>query len=248
MGTRRHRFVFVNVLRHVRAVRPDIADPVRAIEERSLLVGDRIVTNPQALVPADAPVVLRERRPLRGEEKLRAALDLFGVEVDHRVCVDLGASAGGFTRVLLERGAARVFAVDVGHGQLRGDLRGHSRVVNLERTNLADLEAAIPRRGRIDLVTMDLSYLSIAAAAPQLEALRLAVDADLIALVKPMFELGLAAPPSDARQLRGALDRAVRGLERTERWRIAGTAHSPVTGSRGAREWLLHARRGEPGR
>ncbi len=239
MATRRR---FVNVVKHVRSVRPDIADPKGAIERRALLVGDRIVTNPAALVPSDAPVVVRRVRPLRGEDKLRAALDAFGVDVTRRVCVDLGAAAGGFTRVLLERGAARVFAVDAGHGQLRGDLRTHSRVVCLERTNLGDLRGRVPRCRPIDVVTIDLSYLSIASALPQLEGqLTLAGDADLVALVKPMFELVLAAPPDDERTLKLALDHAIRGAARAG-WRVTGTMPSPVTGARGAREFLLHAR------
>ena len=213
MGRSRTRFI--PVLQHVRSVRPDIIDPEGAIAERSLLVDDRIVTNPRSQVRADAPVALRPTSPLRGEDKLRSALDTFAVDVHDRVCVDLGASAGGFTSVLLERGARRVFAVDAGFGQLRGALRKHARVVSLERTNIADLGRALPVRcWQIDVVTMDLSYLSVANAAPQLEALRLAADADLVALVKPMYELGLPAPPEDERTLERALDAASRGVKR----------------------------------
>src|SRR5579885_3286776 len=119
-------------------------------------------------------------RELRGTIKLRAALAAFAVEVAGRVALDVGASTGGFTVALLEAGAARVYAVDAGFGQLLGRLRQDARVVNLERTNLAALELPEP----IDLVTVDLSYLSIALAAPQLPR-----APELIALVKPMFEL-----------------------------------------------------------
>ena len=238
---------FVNVLKHVRRIRPDIADPKGAIEQRALLVGDRIVTNTDSLVPSDAPVVVRHARPLRGEDKLRAALDAFGVDVTRRVCVDLGAAAGGFTRVLLERGAARVFAVDAGHGQLRGDLRNHSRVVCLERTNLGDLRGRVPGCRPIDVVTIDLSYLSIANALPQLEGqMTFAGDADLVALVKPMFELGFAAPPKDDRRLKLALDHAVRGAAGAG-WRVTATMPSPVAGARGAIEFFLHSRRDPAG-
>ena len=115
--------------------------------------------------------------------------------------------------------------------------------MNLERTNLADL-SAIPRFAHIGAVTMDLSYLSVADAVPQVEALRFAGDAHLIALVKPMFELGLDAPPEDEPSLRRALDLAVAGVERLP-WHVTGTMPSPVTGSKGAREWLLHARRSD---
>jgi 23S rRNA (cytidine1920-2'-O)/16S rRNA (cytidine1409-2'-O)-methyltransferase len=116
-------------------------------------------------------------------------------------------------------------------------------VVNLERTNLGDL-SAVPRCARIGAVTMDLSYLSVADAVPQIETLSFAPDADLIALVKPMFELGLESPPEDDPSLRRALDLAVDGVQRLP-WHVAGTMPSPVTGSKGAREWLLHARRSD---
>ena len=234
---------FRNVVEHVAHVRPDIADPAGAVAAGEVLVDGVIVTNPRGLVRADASVIHRPPRPLRGEDKLRAALDRFAIDVTGRRCLDLGAAAGGFTRVLLERGVERVFAVDAGHGQLRGDLRADARVVNLERTNLADL-SAIPRCAPIGVVTMDLSYLSIAAAIPQLEPLTFADDADLVALVQPMFELGLDEPPTDERSFERALERAVAGVERGS-WRVAGTMPSPVTGSRGAREWLLHARRSD---
>jgi 23S rRNA (cytidine1920-2'-O)/16S rRNA (cytidine1409-2'-O)-methyltransferase len=234
-----------NVLDHIARTRPDIADPEAAVVGGHVLVDGRVVMNPRSQVRADAAIVLRPPRALRGEDKLRAALDRFEVDVTDRVCVDLGASAGGFTRVLLEHGARRVFAVDAGHGQLRGDLRNHVRVVNLERTNLGDL-SEIPASAPIGTVTMDLSYLSVADAAPQIETLSIAPDADLIALVKPMFELGLESPPQDDASLQRGLDLAVAGVARAP-WRVVATMPSPVTGSRGAREWLLHARRSDTG-
>ena len=195
------------------------------------------------MVPADAPVVIRRQPPLRGEAKLEAALGRFGLVVAGRTCLDVGAAAGGFTRVLLRRGAARVFAVDAGFGQLRGELRTNPRVVNLERTNLADLPLGMPPRLRIGVVTVDMSYLSIADAVPQLEPLKLASDADLVALVKPMFELhpGALPPAADGPEL--GLARAEEGVERAERWRVVSTLPSPIAGSRGSREWLLHASR-----
>ena len=134
------RAKFRNVLDHVRAARDRIfADPEAALTAGHVLIDGRVVTNPRSQVRADASVVIRPPRALRGEDKLRAALERFARRRHRSGMRDLGASAGGFTRVLLEHGARRVFAVDAGHGQLRGDLRNHNRVVNLERTNLADL-------------------------------------------------------------------------------------------------------------
>lgn len=245
MGRRRPRYI--NIVKHVRNVRPDIADPTEAIADRRLMVDGRIVTNTGALVPSTASVALRAFRALRGEDKLRAALDAFAVEVDGRICLDVGAAAGGFTRVLLEHGAAKVIAVDAGFGQLRGSLRTHSRVLNLERTNLADLGRAVPRCWDVEVITLDVSYLSVAAAIPQLEAVRISPSTHLVALVKPMFELGMSQPPSQEKQLRRALELARRGVELQRRWVVQETMPSPVTGARGAREWLLHARRATPG-
>jgi 23S rRNA (cytidine1920-2'-O)/16S rRNA (cytidine1409-2'-O)-methyltransferase len=235
------RAKFRHVLELLARTRPDLTDPEAAIKAGHVLIDGRVVTNPRSQVRADAAIVLRLPRVLRGEDKLRTALVGFAIDVTDRICVDLGASAGGFTRVLLERGASRVYAVDAGHGQLRGDLRNDARVVNLERTNLGDL-SAIPRDEAIEVATMDLSYLSVADAVPQIETLVFSPDADLVALVKPMFELGLDTPPADDPSLHRALDLAVAGVERSP-WRVINTMPSAVTGSKGARESLLHGRR-----
>jgi 23S rRNA (cytidine1920-2'-O)/16S rRNA (cytidine1409-2'-O)-methyltransferase len=232
---------FRNVIEHVARSRPDIVDPETEVIAGHVLVDGNVVTNPRSLVRADASVVLRLPRPLRGEDKLRAALEGFAIDVTGRTCVDLGAAAGGFTRVLLERGSRCVYAVDAGHGQLRGELRSDDRVVNLERTNLADAADRIPAGSEpIGVVTMDLSYLSITAAVPQIEGLPFAPAADLVALIKPMFELGLDSAPDDVPSLLRARDLAVAGVAAGP-WRVAATMPSPVTGSKGAREYLLHA-------
>src|SRR5262249_2058009 len=144
----------------------------------------------------DAAIVVREAAPLRGETKLAAAIDTFHVPVADRVAVDVGAAAGGFTRVLLAAGARRVYAVDVGHGQLLGSLRGAGGVVHLEARNPADLDAGLVP-AVVELVTIDPSSLSLAAAVPQIGRVVFAPDADLLALVKPPFELALPRPPSD---------------------------------------------------
>jgi 23S rRNA (cytidine1920-2'-O)/16S rRNA (cytidine1409-2'-O)-methyltransferase len=185
--------------------------------------------------------MLTTHAPLRGEAKLRAALAQFGVDVAGRVCLDLGAAAGGFTRVLLEFGAAKVYAVDVGFGQLLGSLRQDERVVNLEATNVAALDThLIPEA--IEVVTIDVSYLALAAAVAQLDRITIALGADLIGLVKPMFELRLARAPVDPETVDAATARAVAGIAETG-WEIVGVMPSPVLGGRGAVEALVHARR-----
>lgn len=220
---------------------PDITDPSAAIAAGRIAVDGRVAANPATWIRPDASVSRRIDTPLRGEAKLRAALAAFAVEVAGRIAVDCGAAAGGFTRVLLAAGARRVYAVDAGHGQLRGFLRADPRVVALERTNIAALDARrVP--DEVELVTVDLSYLAIALAAPQLGALRFAPDAELVALVKPQYELGLEHPPRLRADHRRAVALAEDGL-RAAGWTPLGSIRSPVPGSRGAIEHLVHARR-----
>lgn len=231
----------VRVLSLLKRTHPGLADPESAIEDKAVVVDGVIVVNPRSLVRRDAVVKVREPRALRGGWKLGGALDHFQISVTDRVGLDLGASSGGFTRVLVDRGARSVYAVDVGYGQLIGSLRQNPKVVNLERTNLARLTTALVPE-LVDVVTMDLSYLSIADAIGQIEKVRFAADADLIALVKPMFELGRGELPTTPAEFDEAIARASRGVELLP-WAVQGWMPSPVTGSHGATEFLLHARR-----
>ncbi|MBV9278447.1 MAG: TlyA family rRNA (cytidine-2'-O)-methyltransferase, partial [Chloroflexi bacterium] len=229
----------------VEALYPELPDARASIEEGKIAIDGRIVRNPASMVGAGSCVTVVAAVRLRGEAKLQAALDRFDVPVAGRIALDAGAAAGGFTRVLLDRGAVRVYAVDAGHGQLAGFLRQHPRVVNLERTNLAVLGPGIVP-DRIDLITLDLSYLSLTDAVPQLDRLSIGPHADLVALVKPMFELHLSQPPPAAERaaLERALATAVEGIGRAG-WQVVASMESPVLGSRGAFEFLVHAHRSQ---
>ena len=141
--------------------------------------------------------------------------------------------------MLLERRAKLVYAVDAGHGQLRGSLRQEARVVNLEGVNLGSLDGRLVPEA-VQLFTVDVSYLSLAAAVPQLARVPMPAAVELVALVKPMFELGLAFAPADDENVNRALELAVAGIERAG-WSVAGTMASPVRGARGAREHLVYA-------
>ncbi|MEA2404403.1 MAG: rRNA (cytidine1920-2-O)/16S rRNA (cytidine1409-2-O)-methyltransferase [Thermoleophilaceae bacterium] len=222
--------------------RPDLPDPDRLIRAGRVLVDGAVVTNPDSMVLPGSAIALDDPAPLRGTLKLGPALDRFGVDPRGRVCLDAGASAGGFTSTLLERGVRRVYAVDVGFGQLLGSLRQDERVVNLERTNVAHLDTRLVP-DPVDLVTLDLGYLSLADGVPQLGALNYAPGADLVALVKPMFELRLGEPPDDRATLDEALHRATDGVERAG-WHVEESMDSPVRGGGGAAELFLHALRG----
>jgi 23S rRNA (cytidine1920-2'-O)/16S rRNA (cytidine1409-2'-O)-methyltransferase len=190
-----------------------------------------------ALVAADHPYVGR------GGVKLAHALDAFGIAVVGRDALDIGASTGGFTDVLLQRGAARVVALDVGHGQIDWSLRNDPRVVVIERFNARHLTAAdLP--GPVDLVAIDVSFISLRHILPAVPPL-LRPGADVVALVKPQFEAGRAEvrkgivrdPAIHARVLEevGAAAREV-GLS------PVSSVPSPITGAKGNQEFLLHLR------
>jgi 23S rRNA (cytidine1920-2'-O)/16S rRNA (cytidine1409-2'-O)-methyltransferase len=180
-------------------------------------------------------------RDLRGSTKLRPALDAFGVAVEGKTCLDVGASTGGFTTVLLERGAARVYAVDAGHGQLLGSLRQDPRVTNLEATNVGELTRTLVP-GTVELVTVDVSYLALGEAIAQLASLDLDPGCELVGLVKPMFELRLAQAPTDEDLLAEATERACADA-RQAGWTVAATMTSTQRGSKGAIEGFIHAQR-----
>jgi 23S rRNA (cytidine1920-2'-O)/16S rRNA (cytidine1409-2'-O)-methyltransferase len=241
----RSRARFVALITLVDVVRRDHEDSAALIREGCVRVDGAIITNANARVRRDAAVRVQRPRPLRGTHKLAYAIDHFGVEVAGRIALDVGAAAGGFTTVLLERGARRVYAVDVGFGQLRGSLRRDLRVVNLERHNIGDLDARLVP-DLIGVVTVDVSYLALAAAVPQLVALRIDAGADLLALVKPAYELRASSVPENPYDLARAVDRAAEGITRSG-WCVCGATASPVRGTRGTRELLVHARRAAVG-
>jgi 23S rRNA (cytidine1920-2'-O)/16S rRNA (cytidine1409-2'-O)-methyltransferase len=223
---------------------PELTDPERLIEAARVLVDGRYVTNPNSLVPAAAAVVVLPPSDLRGEAKLGYALDRCAVPVDGAVALDIGAAAGGFTSALLARGARKVFAVDAGHGQLLGSLRQDARVVNLEATNLGALTRTLVPEP-VEIVTVDVSYLPLRSAVAQLAPLEIPAGAHLMGLVKPMFELGLAALPGDEASLDEAVRLAGEGIAEAG-WLVCDTFPSAVTGSRGALEFFVHATAGSP--
>jgi 23S rRNA (cytidine1920-2'-O)/16S rRNA (cytidine1409-2'-O)-methyltransferase len=177
---------------------------------------------------------------LRGTIKLRGALEALAVDARDAVALDIGAAGGGFTHALLEAGARRIYALDAGVGQLRGWLRADPRVVNLEATNLAVLgRDRVP--DPVDLVTLDLSYLAVADALPQLDLALFAPDAHLVALVKPTYELHSAALAADPARVEQAVARAVDAMVRHGS-EVQQRVPSSETGARGAVEVFVSAR------
>ncbi len=233
------RAPFVTLLNLLQRRFPGLEDPADLIRAGLVLVNGVPSTNPLTRLRADAAIRIYRPRPLRGTVKLSHALTTFGVRAAGAVALDLGAAAGGFTQALLGAGAARVYAVDAGSVQLRGWLRADPRVISLERTNLAQLDRRLIGEP-VNLMTMDLSYLAVADAIGQVDRQLLAPAAQLIALIKPTFELHTGALADHPQQIAAAVRAAVRALE-GHGWRVGGEQPSPIRGSRGAIEVLVHA-------
>jgi len=224
---------------------------------RALVLAGRVTVNGHRVSKAGTPVkdgdavaLLESDHPYvsRGGVKLAHALDTFKIDVTNRVALDIGASTGGFTDVLLQRNAARVVALDVGHGQLDWRLREDPRVVVIEHVNARTLAPGqLPDTARVfDIVTIDVSFISLRHILPVVPAL-LTPDGDVVALVKPQFEAGRAEVGKGgivrSDEVRGRVVADVvaagdaLGLERV------AEVDSPIAGAEGNREILLHLRR-----
>lgn len=239
--TRKHRASFIALTRLLQRRYPELKNPTKAVVDGRVVVDGRTISNPKARVREDAILRVIGPRRLRGRAKLAAALDAFGLDVKGVVAVDVGAAAGGFTSALLDQGAKRIYAVDAGFGQLVGRLRLDSRVTNLERTNVAALDDRVVPEV-VDLVTLDLSYLSVADAVGSLLRLRLAPQARLIALIKPTFELRANSLVTDPGEVRNAIRIAVEAIE-SSGWQAEACTIPAVTGAGGAIEAFVLARR-----
>ena len=208
--------------------------------------GARLDRKPGDLVDPETNVVVEQPEPYvsRGGYKLAAALDGFGIDASGRVCLDVGASTGGFTDVLLQRGARRVYAVDVGRGQLAERLRQDARVVSMERSNARNLTArTLPEP--VSLATIDVSFISLRLVLGPVASALDQAGGDVVALVKPQFEAGrgetrdgvVRDPAVHARVVGEVIDAARDlGLE------PAGEIASPILGPEGNREFLVHLR------
>ena len=181
----------------------------------------------------------------RGGIKLAAALDQFGLDLKDRICLDVGASTGGFTEVLLQRGARCVYAVDVGRGQLHARLRGNEKIVSIENTDIRTLDGA-QLAERPDFATIDVSFISLKLVLPAVEKL-LADRATLIALIKPQFEAGRGAVKKGIVRdtaTHAAVCADIAAFLAARGWRVGDVLPSPVAGGDGNREFLIEGERG----
>src|SRR6185369_1111161 len=215
-----------------------------AIEAGLVTANNMAVRKASEEVAVDATLHATPAHPYvsRGGLKLAAALDRFGFDPKGRVCLDVGASTGGFTQVLLERGAKRVIAVDVGRGQLHASLRKPPEMISLEET---DIRALTPARlgDAPSLVVIDVSFISLKPVLPAALAL-VQLPAQLVALIKPQFEAGRAALKKGVVRdtvVHAAVCEDITTFVVSLGWQVKGVIPSPITGGDGNTEFLLGA-------
>lgn len=206
-----------------------------------VLVNGNRVDKPGTAVPLDSTIELKAQMPYvgRGGFKLAGALETFGLNVQDAVCADVGACTGGFTDVLLQNGAARVYAIDVGYGQLDWSLRKNQRVVVMERTNARYLDAL---EEKVSFVAIDVSFISLRLILPAVKKW-LEADANIVALIKPQFEAG----PKQVGRGGIVKDTAVHRAVLLELWQwfrennfgVQGLTTSSLTGADGNVEFLV---------
>jgi 23S rRNA (cytidine1920-2'-O)/16S rRNA (cytidine1409-2'-O)-methyltransferase len=218
-----------------------------AIEAGLVIADDKPVTKPSDTIAADAVLQAQPAHPFvsRGGVKLSGALEQYPIDIEGHVCLDVGASTGGFTEVLLANGAAIVFAIDVGREQLHPSLRGHSRIISMEETDIRNFEGKrLPARP--DVVVIDVSFISLKAVLPVALSLA-AAPMHLLALIKPQFEA--ARKHSKRGIIRNAMVHQEICDDITAFAASLGCTDikvfpSPITGGDGNIEFFLGARRG----
>ena len=237
----------VDIVMVARGLAPSRQKARDIVSNSSVIVDGKPVKKAGQLIRVDALILLDTdilNYVSRGGLKLAAALDHFKeVEITEKICLDLGASTGGFTDVLLQRGAAIIYAVDVGHSQLAETIRKNPKVRNLEKTNARQLNENI-----IDtppsIIVCDVSFISLRLALPAALALA-SPQADLLALIKPQFEVGKAFIGKGGivrdKHARNLAENSICGFLQEQGWHIRGTCPSPIEGPDGNRETVVAA-------
>ncbi len=214
------------------------------ILEGNVLVNDRKADKPGTFIPHDTSLKILQKMPYvsRGGLKLEAALKNFNIDVHGKVAMDVGASTGGFTDCLLQRGAKKVYAVDVGYGQLSWELRNNPCVVVLEKTNIRYLEKDIVAE-QIDICTIDVSFISLLKVIPKVLEF-LSPSGEIVALIKPQFEVGKkdvgkgGVVKDEAKRLEAIekISNEVQGMG----LEVKGMTKSPLAGPKGNIEYFIY--------
>ena len=238
----------IDVLMFERGLAPSREKARAMIMAGEVLVDDQPVSKPGVSVDPNVDIVVKNKPRFvsRGGEKLAWALETFNVNVSGRICADVGASTGGFTDCLLQNGAARVYAIDVGYGQIDYALRQDSRVIVIERTNARYLETLAEP---VDFVTVDASFISLKILIPTIKSW-LQPTADLILLIKPQFEagrdeVGKGGVVRDSKTHKRVLTDILSALKQMG-FDIRGLTTSPIKGPAGNTEFLTWIHSGSP--
>lgn len=230
----------LDLLLHEHGLAPSREKARAIIMAGEVVVNGAVIDKPGTRVSADALITVKSKPRFvsRGGEKLAHALDIFKVEAAGRICADVGASTGGFTDCLLQAGAARVYAIDVGYGQLDYTLRQDSRVVVMERTNARYIET-LPEP--VNLVVVDASFISLRLLLPAITGW-LAAQTDIIPLIKPQFEAGREEVGKGGvvkdRRVHARVLEAVLAFARGQGFALKGLTVSPIKGPAGNIEFL----------
>ncbi|MBR2040782.1 MAG: TlyA family RNA methyltransferase [Oscillospiraceae bacterium] len=226
-------------------------------QAKAAIMAGQVYVNNQKADKAGEPVTAEDKIEFRGEKlayvsrgglKLEKAMELYGFKLDNKICMDVGASTGGFTDCMLQKGATKVYSIDVGYGQLAWKLRQDERVVNLERTNVRYITSEqVP--DIVDFVSIDVSFISLGLVIPVLVPF-LSDEAMMVCLVKPQFEAGkdkvgkhgVVRDPATHMEV---LERAV-GFAKNAGFGIVGLEFSPIKGPQGNIEYLMVLTRKEP--
>jgi len=217
-----------------------------AIAAGQVTANDVPVRKPSEEIAIDAALSATPAHPFvsRGGVKLTVALDYFGFDARGKICLDVGASTGGFTQVLLERGARKIYAVDVGRAQLHESLRAQPKIIVLEENDIRGIDPALIHPPP-ELITIDVSFVSLRLILPAALGLA-ATPAELVALIKPQFEVGRAKLKKgivrDAVAHKSVCD-DVAAFVASLGWRVVGVTPSPIAGGDGNAEFLLGATR-----
>jgi 23S rRNA (cytidine1920-2'-O)/16S rRNA (cytidine1409-2'-O)-methyltransferase len=219
----------------------------RAIMACAVRAGEQVITKPAAMIDIDAPISVAESSKFvgRGALKLSGALDFFKIDVRDTIALDIGASTGGFTDCLLQRGATKVFAVDVGRGQLAWKIRNDPRVIVLEKVNARFLSSEQIRQP-VDLCVIDVSFISLTLILPRAFEL-ITPDGVILALIKPQFELqrkdvGRGGIVRESALHEKAQQKIVNFVEQAD-YRVVGVVPSTITGTDGNQEFFICIRK-----
>jgi len=216
------------------------------IKDGRLLVNDKVCDKPSFDIKPDDVIKIVGDNPKyvgRGGLKLETAINEFNISLKGKVCIDIGASTGGFTDCMLQNGASKVYALDVGHDQLDETLLADSRVINLEKTNVRDVDTSTFDNSLVDFISVDVSFISLKLVLPKVYEL-LQSEGSAVALIKPQFEAGKSNLNKNgivkSEKVRTSVVNDIQAFAQSLGFTILGLCQSAITGSKGNVEYLIY--------